>query len=222
VATITGISSANVGVLDITPISPITLLTAFSIKSVAANQHSTFSVELEEWKEALTPSDLNLTNLSKSIGYLLRTKSPVIGRVQTAANDLQDIVDKLEGSGSLKEILESFAISPIPAVDRALDVMTEQGHDRARDLITGARFSEYKSTNYKTASRSGALMEAASKIASSDLIEPTKTRSEFVSVIDKRVVTSWADVDPRHDFRDIQPEGDPIYLDYFSSDVPEF
>lgn len=220
VATVTGISSISDGILDITAVNPTLSLTAFSVESVSAKNHSVFIDALREWRDGLTSDNEELLSLTKAINYLLRTNNPPRGRVQTAVTELQTIQNKLEGTSELKDILEEFTVPAIPAVDRALDVMSEQGHDRARDLITSGQFSEYNRTNYKTASISGAMMSAMSDVATSDFVEPTKTRDEFVGEIDKLISSSWDEVDPEHNFRDMRPDAPVTHLDYFLTKKP--
>lgn len=219
-ATITGINSIGSGILDVSAVSPTLAISAFEIKSVAADNHSSFITSLQTWRDSLTSDEENLSSLAKSVNLLIKLKNPDRGRVQNAANELQAVRDNLEGSSSLTTILSSFTVPALPVVDRALDVMDQQGHDRARDLITSGKFSSFMNTNYKTASSSGAVMSATSDVAISDLVEPTKTRGEYIGQIDKLVSSTWDEVDPKYNFGDIRPDSSPIHLDYFSSDIP--
>jgi hypothetical protein len=220
VATVTGIDSLSLGIIDITPVLPTTSLTAFSIESVAYDNHAEFISTLRTWRDALSTDEENLTSLEKAVSYLLRVKNPDRGRVQVAATELQTIRDNLDGASALNDILVSFSTPVIPAVDRALDVMTQEGQDRARDLLTSAQFREYHKSNYKTSSTSGAMMDAASKVAAEDLVEPTRTQPEFAGEIDKLIVSTWDEVDPKYNFGDIKAESAPVYLDYFSTEIP--
>ena len=220
ITTVTGIGSIATGVLDVSPVAPTLVYTAFAIQSVSADNHSSFISSLSDWRDALSRDDENLTSLTSSVNFLLLNNNPPRGRVQAASNDLQSIRTLLDGTSALSGILESFTVPAIPAVDRALQVMTENGQDRARDLITDAKFSEYQATNYKTASRSGAMMEAVSKVAINDLVEPTKTRPEFIGEISRHVSTTFDEIDPKYDFRGMRPGNSPINLDYFAAELP--
>ena len=220
VTTVTGIDSISSGILDVEAIDPTTSLTSFSIQSVSADNHSAFITSMGSWRDSLTSDEEELTELTRSVNFLLLNTNPPRGRVQAAATDLQAVRDLLEGTTALSGILESFTVPSIDAVDSALQTMSENGHDRARDLLTDAKFSDYQATNYKTASRSGAMMEAASKVAANDLIEPTKTRPETIGEISRLVSTQFDEIDPKYNFGDIRSGPTPINLDYFSAVVP--
>lgn len=218
VATVTDISSLETGVIGVSPIIPTLSLPAFVIESVASDNHGIFVSDLSDWKDGLSIDQESLAALGKSIQILLNLVNPARSRVQVAADELADIRSTLETG--LQPILESFSTPTIAAVDSALDAMTQEGHDRARTLLTSAQFSEFRRTTYKTASTSGAMMDAASKVATNDLVEPTKTNREFDSEFDKLVYSSHDDVDPKYDFSDMRADSAPVHLDYFAEEIP--
>ena len=220
ITAITGVGSLSTGVIDVSPVAPTLSVTAFSIQSVAADVHTAFIASLQTWQDNLSDEEESLSALTRRVSALLTISNPDRGRVQAAATALQAIRDQLEGTTKLSGLLAGFSITPVPAVDRALDVMTQQGHDRARDLLTDGKFSDFQETDYKSASTAGAMMAASSAVAVSDLIAPTKTRKEYDSEIDRIVFSTQSDIDPKYDFRDIRPETAPIYLGYFSAATP--
>lgn len=220
VASVSSVSEASAGILGVSPqVDPqlsLSTTEGFRIQSVSYLNHREFDDELQNWYDDLSPFD------DKDLVYLDRLLSPVLlvdattPRVNAVYSAVEELKNKLTGSGSLLEILQGFTVTKIFQVDQALQSLLEQGHNRARALLLKGDIAGYMETTKEDSSFGRAMMKATAAIAVQDVNEPTNL-TRHLSSDRERVVAEWYDdKDPLHDFSDVEGDlDDPAALDFW-------
>lgn len=220
VTSVSSIVDAAQGILGVSPeVSPLLSLgttQGFMIRSVSYLNYLTFKSNLDGWWGSLSPYDTpDLEYLDRLLSpiLLVDATAPRVNAVYTAVNSLKD---KLTGSGSLLELLQSFSTTRIFQVEQALQSLLEQGHNRARALLIKADVAGYLATTKEDSSYGKAMMKATSAVVVKDVNEPTNL-GRHLSEDRERVVAEWYDdKNPLYDFSDTEDDlGDPVALDFW-------
>jgi hypothetical protein len=214
VATVTDVTDAASGVLGVTAVASNLTLTDFSIVSVARVRFYEF---VETLKSAYDSSAFtNLDRIDRVLAPVLILDDPSVGQVNAA----YAIVDALRTElNTINAVLRGYSLDYSTNVEAALRSLLENGHDRARDLLLQAKFSEYFGVTARTASYSRALLSAGSSVTVEDINEPTKLRGEGETEFD-RVVSAWIeDEDPAYDLETEMDIPDSPLIDYWPGEV---
>jgi hypothetical protein len=220
VTSVSSVARAEQGILGVLPeVSPLLSLDTtlgFMIRSVSFLNYRTFKSNLDSWWESLEPYDTpDLEYLDRLLSpvLLVNATAPRVNAVYTAVNALKD---KLTGTGSLLELLQSFSVTRIFQVDQALQSLLEQGHNRARALLIKADVAGYLGTTKEDSSYGKAMMKATSAVVVKDVNEPTNL-GRHLSEDRERVVAEWYDdKNPLYDFSDTEDDlEDPVALDFW-------
>jgi len=218
VATVTGINDAASGLLDVEGIDPgLSLLSGFTIESASGRDHDAFIDDLQVAFDGLTPfDDDDLQRIDRALAPVLIVDEPSKGQVNSAYATVEAYASRLD---DIITVLGSFVIARVAIVDDALRSMSENGHDRARELLLQSRFEDYFGTTSRTASYSQTLMSTTSEVTVQDINEPTKHRPETEGEFE-RFMGGWEDdYDPSTDFADEEELPDTPLENYWPDEV---
>lgn len=220
VTSVSSVSDASAGVLGVSPqVDPqlsLDTTEGFKIQSISYLNYREFDAELQEWDDNLSPfDDEDLEHLDRLLSPVLLVDATV-PRVNAVYSAVEELKNKLTGSGSLLEILQNFTVTKIFQVDQALQSLLEQGHNRARALLLKGDIAGYMETTKEDSSFGKAMMKATAAIAVQDVNEPTNL-TRHLSSDRERVAAEWYDdKDPLHDFSDVEDDlDDPAALDFW-------
>jgi CBS domain-containing protein len=211
-ATVTGVGDIAIGVLDVTPVPSDTVLTAFTINSVAFRLYTDFIDQFSSWFSSLGPyAETDLRQLSRSITGLM-TRAPSVEQIDAALSALSTYDAALAAGLAL---LRGYKIAPIASVDDALNTMTEHGHDRAREMLLQCAFTTFAAMTIRDSSFSRAFMNTASQVAVYDANEPTTHRDPNATEYDRAQGGVVTLADPQYDFESEANEPDSQLLDFW-------
>lgn len=222
--TLTSVSSVadgRNGLIGVEPevASDLSLTTAqgFFILSAAAQSHDSFVQRVSQWKKlTLPPYQDNVAAIDRLLSPILSIKSSS-QRVDQAYNTINELRARLDGSGSLMEIVESFSVPMINDVEDILQALKERGYDKALEMLVTGDPATFTTMEARDASFGRSVMKAMSEITVQDINESTARGSQFEDVHQRLRAEIYDDKNPINDFSDMEMnEGDPEALDLWT------
>lgn len=216
VATVTGVSEIENGLVSVTSVSPDLSMSSFKIESAAYEEYLTFVAALQGWKNStLPPYESDLKKIDKLLSPILLLEGPSKDRVNTVYSEVESLQTIVS---SLQTVLDQFSVNSIPSVTNILSTLQERGYNRSRDLLLKAEIEEFFNTVSNTSSYSRAATTAASEVTVEDINEPTRRIGEFDDEIDRVAAHHFEeDVHPDYDFRDAEREFPESTVEYWPS-----
>lgn len=155
------------------------------IRVAQVADYTNFKSRLESWLALPEQQDAYFSELARFLNPLLVNQNPTVAQVDVASNQLKRIlavlsIDGATAYGALRvpsvtssDTLE-FALSNYNApaeepVDTLLATFRDKGSDRAVDLLTEGRFSDFFNLTMDGMSYSGTLAQGLREVARNDL-----------------------------------------------------
>ncbi|MHA2334292.1 MAG: hypothetical protein ACXAEU_19850 [Candidatus Hodarchaeales archaeon] len=173
----------------------------FFVESAAKMAYETFILDVQSWlsnavfKDGLDRIDTMLAPL-----FLKQPTKNSVDRVYIEVSSLKTEIENLE------QVCSDFLVNKLAGVDRALKLMNERGHNRARDLLLEGKISEFFSLTPQNSSYSGDFLTKAAEVVVEDLNESKTAKAKYDADIIRYAGSSLDDVDPNYNFLDIEED----------------
>lgn len=221
VASVSSVAEGADGLIGVEPeveaSLSLTTTQGFFILSAAAQNHDSFVQQVSLWKSlTLPPYQSDIAAIDRLLSPILSVKSST-QRVDQAYNTVNELRGKLDGAGSLMEIVESFSIGMIYDVEDMLQALKERGYDRALEKLITGEPATFTTMSADEASFGRSAMKAMSELSVEDLNESTARGSQFQDVHQRLRAEIYDDKNPINDFSDMEMnQGDPEALDLWT------
>jgi len=162
--------------------------------------------ELEEGLQSWFSSTFDVEQYFRKLdGYL----NPLIVNLNPKASDVNDAITWLSSLQttleSLQQYLAAYEVEAVPEADKLIKSYTNEGADRAVDLLLQARFSEFFDLTQDTCSYLGNVKAAVKNVAVNDLPIRKDIRAHRDAAPAEEIVASWDDVDYEFVPEDVDP-----------------
>jgi hypothetical protein len=142
------------------------------------NDYTAVQALMQAWLNNGVNQPLYFTNLNGLINPLLTSDNPTVAQVGTATNAVNALWGFLQGAEAtalnqppaqaIDTILGEYTVEPVKVVDTMITSFSNQGCDRAVDILLSGDFAGFFGLSMDAASYSGAVQEAARAVAMND------------------------------------------------------
>jgi hypothetical protein len=201
VATVTGVSQVDQGLLSVTAVdSDFSLTTGFTIKSGSQEAYRAFALALAAFRRGFTTfEDDTLSVIGNLLLPQLRNKQPARDQVIAVGTKLDEYDTEL---AALETVLTDYSVTQPSVVRQAFRVMQEHGHDRARQLLLQGDLGTFLGLSREGASKSQHLMTQLNTVATADVNEPTRYDDEEEGNFERAMVGYEEDDNPAFEVED--------------------
>jgi len=134
---------------------------------------------MQSWLNGTTQQPLYFTNMNAVINPLLTSDNPTVAQVGAATAAVNELWSFLQGaqatamnlppSQAIDTTLADYDVEPVTVIDTLIASYTNQGSDRAVDILLSGDFVTFFGLTMDGASYSGAMQEAMRAVAMQDL-----------------------------------------------------
>jgi hypothetical protein len=134
---------------------------------------------MQSWLNGTTQQPLYFTNMNAVINPLLTSDNPTVAQVGAATAAVNELWSFLQGaqatamnlppSQAIDTTLADYDVEPVTVIDTLITSYTNQGSDRAVDILLSGDFVTFFGLTMDGASYSGAMQEATRAVAMQDL-----------------------------------------------------
>lgn len=152
------------------------------------NDYTAVQALMQAWLNNGVNQPLFFTNLNAVMNPLLTNDTPTPAQLGTAKNAVNSLWAFLQASvatslnqapsQAIDTILADYDVEPVSVVDTLLTSYTNQGADRAVDILLSGDFATFFGLSMDGASYSGAMQEATRAVAQNDLPVSKVNRAE--------------------------------------------
>ena len=152
------------------------------------NDYTAVQQLMQAWLTNAVNQPLYFTNLNGLINPLLVSDNPTatqVGTATAAVNQLWAFLQGMEATElnqpptqAVDTILASYTVQPVPVIDKLITSYSNQGADRAVDVLLSGDFVTFFGLTMDGASYSGAVQEAVRAVAQNDLPVSKHNRPE--------------------------------------------
>jgi hypothetical protein len=165
------------------------------------NDYTAVQALMQSWLNNAVNQPLYFTNMNGLINPLLTSDNPTVAQVGTATNAVNALWGFLQAAEAtalnqppaqaIDTILGDYTVEPVSVVDTLITSYSNQGSNRAVDILLSGDFGTFFGLTMDGASYSGAMQEAARSVAMNDLPVSKVNRPEQQNgVIQSTSVTS--------------------------------
>ena len=143
------------------------------------NDYTAVQALMQSWLNNAVNQPLYFTNMNGLINPLLTSDNPTVAQVGTATNAVNALWGFLQGAEAtalnqspaqaIDTILGEYSVEVVSVVDTMVTSFSNQGCDRAVDILLSGDFATFFGLTMDGASYSGAMQEAARSVAMNDL-----------------------------------------------------